>query len=258
MGEDVVQVLGQAQALLVNPPLALVGLGPGPLRCLLPPSADHLRHRQHDHQPSRDQGQVEEVGIGPRVEVVGDHEAHETGRRQRPRLPSLPGLDGGEKGDGHAHEDGPVGVAEADVDVGGGDTDGYRGEGPPVPHGQRCRTGQDEHQGESVDRLAVGLVVGRPEGPHDLEQGDAGGGEPHRGGRVRSHTGKVCPTAARVVPPGEQRALLPGAYVRQRIPVSQETATTADVSASTMTSAGSAWQPPPMAAPDSAAEGWTR
>jgi hypothetical protein len=64
VGQDVVEILRQRQALRVPPALLVLLLGPGPLGGIRPADAHQLRHGQHAHQPAPDQREVQEPLIG--------------------------------------------------------------------------------------------------------------------------------------------------------------------------------------------------
>ena len=103
---------------------------------------------------------------------MGDDEARVAGGRQHPRRAAMAGLDRAEQGDHDADEDRAVRIAEADVDVGRADRDRHGDQRPPVAHGQGRRSEQHQHQGEGVDRPAIGLVVAGAERADHLERAD--------------------------------------------------------------------------------------
>ena len=195
VGEHVVQLAGDAHALLAGPPPGL--LGPGPLGGLaaLAGGQGHLGDGEDEQQPAEvggDRGPrwpagdpVEQGGQG---EVGG--QADEGGG---PGDPPGPAGHRGPEGNDQGQPGRPVGVAEAEVeDVGGHDHGQHHRRGPPPPQ-QGHRSDGQQQIGQQVQRLAVRLVPGGDGGEAELGRRDQRGhghvGGPGRGRRCRRGPG---------------------------------------------------------------------
>ena len=106
VGEDVVQLLGNAQALLAGPTPRLLGADAPGLQRPFSPGADHLGHRQQDEQPSAKTDALAEGGRG-----AGSGDVGEPQERHVPEAQNAPGEGppthghGGEEGDDQGDED---------------------------------------------------------------------------------------------------------------------------------------------------------
>jgi len=143
LAKDVVQLLGQLQSLLAGPALFLFHRCPFGRRRLAAPGPDDFGDGQHQGRPHREQHTVggAETVVRPRVDDHCDQVAGVARSGQGPGRMTAPGHGGGVQGHGHTEEDWAVGVAEPDVDVGGGAGDDHGRERPTIASDQRHGAG---------------------------------------------------------------------------------------------------------------------
>jgi hypothetical protein len=180
VGEHVVQLAGDAHALLPGPSPGL--LGPLPLGRLatLPPGHDHLRGHQHQQQPAQVGGgggrrrRLHPVEQGRQGEVAGQADEGD-----HPGGPPGAAGDRRPEGDDQRQPGRPIGIAEGEIEhIGGHHGDQHPDRGTPAEQ-QRHRPGGQQRIGEQVQRLAARLAPGRQGGQPELDDADG-----HRDGHV--------------------------------------------------------------------------
>jgi len=210
VGEHVVELLGELETLvgrlalrfLFFDPLALLGahrLDPG-----------DLRHGHEHPRPADDEEEMQRpvrLHYPRRQAICGDQRHHP---RRHPGIGGVPttSADGGEHRHHDAEEHRPVGVAHRQIQVGRHHRHRHRRHRPSVPPHQRQRTGEQEEDGEGVERVAEGLPVAhrRQPGRPDLEDGDRQAGRPRRD--PHRHPCKVYRCLPFGIVPGDESALL--------------------------------------------------
>ena len=210
VGEDVVQLTGDPQPLLVGPPaggLRPLGPVPGPL---LTADPDQLRQCHDGHHPGRDDGLLRPRGRTvsgrrqPAVQPVGHQQVPCPEQSDRgPGRTAVTGHHSAGTTHGDGQEDRPVGVAGDEVHQGdGGRPVRDRHRMPPPPEQQTAPRHQQDHgedvQTDPVTPAGVGREARTEQDDGGHQQGDRHGHRPSHapsprwyrpGGPCRHHGG---------------------------------------------------------------------
>ena len=202
VGDDVVQVLRDPQAVLPRPPPALLGQRPAVGERPLAADPGDLGEGEHEQAPGqrgrRRAPRPPQVG----VERDGDGVGEEHPARDEPRDQPVPGEDRRDERDHEGDHDRPVRVAQHQVGRGHrADRDGH-GRHPGARHRrERHGPGEQQDDGEEVERAPVGLGPRGAQAAQDLHDGEQHGqGDPRR----TAGTGRPG-TAPRWAEPGIRR-----------------------------------------------------
>lgn len=176
------QFLGEQQALFARA-ASFVLLGEAmPFSRLRTTHPDEFGDRQQHDQPSGDEREVDVVDAAVGLGIdrrCGDVPDEPTGG-EICGLPPLTRLDRDEESEGRADEDRAVRIAERYIHVGGHDGGSERPHRPSVTPCQRDRTDPDQGNGDSIEGLAVWLVVSSAERADHLEDRYTQRTEQHR------------------------------------------------------------------------------
>ena len=178
VGDHVVQLLGDPEAILARPAAALLGQRSAMAEGSLAADAAHLGEGEHEQRPGEGRrgrsprpppGRVERGG-----QPVGDQHATSDEPRDQP----VPGEHGRHEHDDEREHHRAVRVAEHEVGAGGSAHDDGHDRHPGAGHqGQRDGAGEQERDGEQVERAATGLGLRRAQAADELHDREDDGQE---------------------------------------------------------------------------------